>query len=48
MITVVVCAYTTKRWDRLQAAVESVERQSVPAQIVIVIDHNDVAPQIGA
>jgi len=41
MITVVVCAYTTKRWDRLQAAVESVERQSVPAQIVIVIDHND-------
>jgi len=41
VITVVICAYTTKRWDRLQAAVESVERQSVPAQIVIVIDHND-------
>jgi glycosyltransferase involved in cell wall biosynthesis len=42
MISVVICAYTTKRWDRLQAAVESVERQSVPAEIVIVIDHCDV------
>ena len=41
MITVVVCAYTTKRWDLLQVAIESVECQSVPAQIVLVIDHND-------
>jgi glucosyl-dolichyl phosphate glucuronosyltransferase len=39
--SVVICAYTIKRWDRLQAAVESVERQSGPAEIVIVIDHND-------
>jgi len=41
VISVVICAYTTKRWDRLQAAVESVEGQSAPAEIVIVIDHND-------
>jgi glycosyltransferase involved in cell wall biosynthesis len=39
--SVVICAYTMKRWDRLQAAVESVEGQSSSAEIVIVIDHND-------
>jgi len=39
--SVVICAYTIKRWDRLQAAVESVELQSDSVDIVIVIDHND-------
>jgi GT2 family glycosyltransferase len=39
--SVVICAYTTKRWDQLQAAVESVSRQSADVQIVIVIDHDD-------
>jgi GT2 family glycosyltransferase len=39
--TVVICAYTEKRWDQIVAAVESVRRQSVPAtQCVLVIDHN--------
>jgi glycosyltransferase involved in cell wall biosynthesis len=37
--SVVICAYTTKRWDQLQAAVESVAGQS--ADVVIVVDHDD-------
>jgi GT2 family glycosyltransferase len=41
MTTVVICAYTTKRWTQVQAAVESVARQSPDVQIVIVVDHND-------
>jgi len=41
VISVVICAYTKNRWDQLQAAVESVARQSASVQIVIVIDHND-------
>ena len=40
--SVVICAYTEKRWDQLVAAVESVEAQNEPVgQIVLVIDHND-------
>jgi glycogen synthase len=40
-IAVIICAYTEQRWDDLIAAVESVERQSLSAdEIVIVIDHN--------
>lgn len=39
--TVVICAYTEKRWDQIVAAVESVRRQTVPAaQCVLVVDHN--------
>lgn len=40
-IAVIICAYTEQRWDDLVAAVESVERQSLSAdEIVIVIDHH--------
>jgi GT2 family glycosyltransferase len=39
--SVVICAYTTKRWGQLQAAVESVSDQSGGVEIVLVIDHDD-------
>jgi GT2 family glycosyltransferase len=40
-VTVVICAYTDERWDDLSAAVESVQKQTWPAQqLVLVIDHN--------
>ena len=42
MTSVVICAYTTKRWEQLQAAVESVAGQSADVEIVIVVDHDDV------
>ncbi|MEP7115914.1 MAG: glycosyltransferase [Ilumatobacteraceae bacterium] len=41
MTSVVICAYTTKRWDQLQAAVDSVARQSGDVEIVVVVDHED-------
>jgi glucosyl-dolichyl phosphate glucuronosyltransferase len=40
-ISVVICAYTEKRWRDLIAAVESVKQQSLPPrEIIVVIDHN--------
>jgi glycosyltransferase involved in cell wall biosynthesis len=40
-ISVVVCAYTEDRWADLQAAVRSIEEQTVAAkEIVVVIDEN--------
>ena len=40
-ISVIICAYTEKRWEDLVAAVESVQQQTVsPGEIIIVIDHN--------
>jgi len=40
-VTVVICAYTMRRWDALRAAVNSVLSQSPqPAQVLVVIDHN--------
>lgn len=40
-VTVVICAYTIRRWDALRAAVSSVLSQDPqPAQVVVVIDHN--------
>lgn len=40
--TVVICAYTMRRWRQLAAAVDSVRAQThPPAQLVVVIDHND-------
>lgn len=39
-VSVVICAYTLKRWDDLVAAVESVRAQR-PEEIVVVVDHND-------
>lgn len=39
-VSVVICAYTTSRWEQLQAAVKSVLEQDPPAhEIVVVIDH---------
>jgi GT2 family glycosyltransferase len=38
---VVICAHDEARWDDLQAAVGSLDRQTLlPAEVVIVIDHN--------
>lgn len=46
-ISVVICAYTDKRWNDLIAAVESVRQQTLPAQeIVLVVDHNDTLFQL--
>jgi GT2 family glycosyltransferase len=40
-ISVVICAYTSKRWDALLAAVASVARQTLPAlETILVIDHD--------
>lgn len=39
--SIIICAYTEERWDELNAAVESVRRQTVlPLEIILVIDHN--------
>jgi glycosyltransferase involved in cell wall biosynthesis len=39
-MSVVICAYTTSRWEQLQAAVQSVlEQDPPPHEIVVVIDH---------
>jgi glycosyltransferase involved in cell wall biosynthesis len=40
-ISVIICAYTEKRWNDLVAAVESVKQQTLPPkEIIVVIDHN--------
>src|SRR5512147_3254108 len=40
-ISVVICAYTDKRWDQLCAAVQSAQSQSIaPYEVILVIDHN--------
>lgn len=40
-VSVVICAYTERRWDTLVAAVKSIQQQSVSAcEIIVVIDHN--------
>ncbi|KAB2342511.1 glycosyltransferase family 2 protein [Actinomadura rudentiformis] len=39
--SVVICAYTEKRWDDVHAAVASVRNQRhAPAEIIVVVDHN--------
>jgi GT2 family glycosyltransferase len=41
MISVVICAYTDRRWEDLLEAVASVRDQTVPAlEIVVSVDHN--------
>lgn len=41
-VSIIVCAYTEKRWDDLLAAIESIKMQSHKAeQIIVSIDHND-------
>ena len=45
-ISVIICAYTEKRWHDLVAAVESVRQQTLQAfEIILVIDHNPVLLQ---
>lgn len=40
-VTVVICAYTMKRWDAIHVAVTSVLSQHPqPAQMLLIIDHN--------
>jgi GT2 family glycosyltransferase len=41
-VSVAICAYTLDRWKDLRRAVESVREQSPPpAEVLLVIDHND-------
>ena len=45
-ITVLVCAYTEKRWDDLVFSIQSIRDQALkPAQIILVIDHNETLYQ---
>lgn len=40
-ISVIICAFTEKRWDVIIAAIESIQKQTLPAdEIILVIDHN--------
>ena len=40
-VSVIICAYTERRWDSLVDAIESMRRQwRRPDQLVVVIDHN--------
>lgn len=40
-ISVVICAYTEKRWNELVAAVNSAKNQSLsPREIIVIVDHN--------
>lgn len=40
-ISVIICAYTEKRWGNLVEAIESVQKQTLPPQeVIVVIDHN--------
>jgi glucosyl-dolichyl phosphate glucuronosyltransferase len=42
-VSVVICAYTEKRWDDVLAAVDSVRAQELPPhEIIVVVDHNPV------
>jgi GT2 family glycosyltransferase len=41
-ITVILCAYTERRWDQQVAAIESLKNQvRKPDEIILVIDHNE-------
>jgi GT2 family glycosyltransferase len=39
-VSVVICAYTERRWDDVVAAVESAAAQRDTAEVLLVIDHN--------
>lgn len=40
-VSVIICAYTMKRWNDLLAAVKSVQEQTLqPEEIIVVVDHN--------
>ncbi len=41
-MSVVICAYTQRRWDDLRSALASIERQTLkPLEIIVVVDNND-------
>lgn len=41
-VTVVICAYTMRRWESIRAAIGSVlDQRPRPAQILLVVDHNE-------
>ncbi|HBH59706.1 MAG TPA: glycosyltransferase, partial [Arthrobacter bacterium] len=41
-VSIVICAYTERRWDLLLDVIESVRAQTVaPEEILVVIDHNE-------
>lgn len=47
-ISVVICAYTEKRWQDLLEAVDSVKQQTLsPKEIIVVIDHNPSLARLG-
>lgn len=40
-ISVIICAYTKRRWESLRAALESIRVQHLqPLEIIVVVDHN--------
>src|SRR5262245_39940092 len=40
-VSVVICAYADRRWERLCAAIQSLRRlEELPFEIIAVIDHN--------
>jgi len=40
-VSIIICAYTERRWDDLIAAVRSVQRQTAVArEVIVVVDHN--------
>jgi glycosyltransferase involved in cell wall biosynthesis len=42
LVSVIVCAHSEKRWERLVAAIESIHHQRrKPDEVLLVIDHND-------
>jgi glycosyltransferase involved in cell wall biosynthesis len=49
-ISVVICAYTEKRWTQILAAVDSIRGQSLACEeLVLVVDHNqDLATRLAA
>lgn len=39
--SVIVCAYTEKRWPQIEMALDSIARQTVPPrEVIVVVDHN--------
>ncbi len=41
-VSVVICIFTERRWDDIIAAVDSIQNQCrQPAELIIVVDHND-------
>ena len=41
-VSIVICAYTERRWDLLLDVIESVRAQRLaPQEIIVVVDHNE-------